>query len=852
MKIHLISHVHWDREWHKTFEEYRVSLVYFMDDLIETLENDEKYNYFLLDGQSIVLDDYLSIKPENAERLNKLIEINKLIVGPWYIQPDEFVPSGEMHIRNIMIGTEIAKKFGKSMHVGYLPDSFGQDMNMPQIFKSFGFKNHLFWRGLGSSNCKEVNFKYISPDGSSVVSTNLRTGYGNGHKLSLDLESNIKILENEIQSIATDENDLLIMCGFDQSFINKDLVQITEQLTNSEWAKENKHEIVISRLEDYFENIKTRKLNSIEGDLRFPENERIHLTIAATRLDIKKLNYECQNLLIKQMEPLLTIANTYGMVYPVELVKQAFKYTISNHAHDSICSCSTDDTHEEMIVRYKKSMQIANSLILRAKEFMNNVLKVSQDSFVVYNLSAFNGVQNHKISVKTNNSTFKIFDSKGNEVEYCVDSCVKVDSNDTRIEIGKKNESVIQYDTKLVINYKFEGIGFEVFNIKSAENNNCANYLYNEDKDEINTENYFAFFNDDNSLTMKNKNTNEVVEKLNVFLERGNAGDEYDYSPPYSDEIISKPKLSTRKCIVNTALTCKIETKQTYLFPVDTMLHSRSDEYKECEITSVLTFYRDLHKVDFEVKFDNNVKNHQIHAVFPSNGFKYHYRDSHYGNVRQENMLSNIDQSGWSENYYEVYPVQKYFSIPFKQSCLTVQNKGIPLYEYKNGEFYMPLISTTDFMGKQDLKNRPGRRSGLHTYTEKSLMLGEFTTEFSVMFTKLTNTYGQLEDNIMVSCSNTNIETNGITSLNLLKTSALINLECFKPAVDGNGYIVRVSNKTNEPLINEKIYINLKNIQKFSITNSYEDNINDAEEIQGNIIQFDKIAQNEFITLKLI
>ena len=73
-KVHVVSHSHWDREWYIPFQKHRVKLVDFMDSLIDTLENNEHFKYFHLDGQTIALDDYLEIKPYMFHRLKKLIE----------------------------------------------------------------------------------------------------------------------------------------------------------------------------------------------------------------------------------------------------------------------------------------------------------------------------------------------------------------------------------------------------------------------------------------------------------------------------------------------------------------------------------------------------------------------------------------------------------------------------------------------------------------------------------------------------------------------------------------------------------------------------------------------------------
>ncbi|TRO56363.1 hypothetical protein E2P64_06090, partial [Candidatus Bathyarchaeota archaeon] len=67
-KVILVSHTHWDREWYLPFEDFRWLLVKTIDQLIDLMENNQKYHYFNLDGQTIILEDYLELRPENRQR----------------------------------------------------------------------------------------------------------------------------------------------------------------------------------------------------------------------------------------------------------------------------------------------------------------------------------------------------------------------------------------------------------------------------------------------------------------------------------------------------------------------------------------------------------------------------------------------------------------------------------------------------------------------------------------------------------------------------------------------------------------------------------------------------------------
>ena len=93
MRAFLVSHTHWDREWYRTFQAFRARLVDAVDRVLELCAADPGYR-FLLDGQSIALEDYAAIRPGRVAELRARIAEGRLAIGPWYVQPDSFLPAG--------------------------------------------------------------------------------------------------------------------------------------------------------------------------------------------------------------------------------------------------------------------------------------------------------------------------------------------------------------------------------------------------------------------------------------------------------------------------------------------------------------------------------------------------------------------------------------------------------------------------------------------------------------------------------------------------------------------------------------------------------------------------------------
>jgi len=188
--VFLVSHTHWDREWYLPFELFRWRLVETIDLLLDLMEGNPRYSHFMLDGQTVVLEDYLEVRPENRGRLERLVQAGRLHIGPWYVLADEFLVSGESLIRNLLMGRRVAGAFGGVMPVGYTPDSFGHIAQLPQILRGFGIQSCVFWRGLEDWGRRmPTEFRWQAPDGSQVLTVHLATGYGPAASLPQDADA---------------------------------------------------------------------------------------------------------------------------------------------------------------------------------------------------------------------------------------------------------------------------------------------------------------------------------------------------------------------------------------------------------------------------------------------------------------------------------------------------------------------------------------------------------------------------------------------------------------------------------------------------------------------------------------
>src|SRR6185369_13093431 len=113
-----------DREWYLPAVRFRQLLVAMVDELID--DPPPAGASFLLDGQTVVMDDYLAVRPERAPELHALVRSGALEVGPWFAQADELIPAGESLVRNLLAGRRAMNAIGAvAPPVLYCPDTFG-------------------------------------------------------------------------------------------------------------------------------------------------------------------------------------------------------------------------------------------------------------------------------------------------------------------------------------------------------------------------------------------------------------------------------------------------------------------------------------------------------------------------------------------------------------------------------------------------------------------------------------------------------------------------------------------------------------------------------------------------------
>lgn len=897
-KIHVVPHSHWDREWYFTTSRSKIYLMKDLKDVLDTLENDDDFKYFMVDAQGSLLDDYIQWMPQDKERITNLVKAGKLVIGPWYTQSDQMVISGESIVRNLYYGMKRCEEFGGYMNVGYVPDSFGQAGNTPQIYREFGIEDTLFWRGVSDDMVSHTDFNWKGDDGSVVFATQIPFGYYIGGMIPEDeAESETfwqkECLEKAGKGSAT--KNIYFPNGFDQAPIRTNLPQIIKERNE----KDPENEYVISCIEDYIKDVKSENpvLEEVSGELLIAKHMRIHKSIFSSRSDLKVLNTQVQNYVTNVLEPLLTLSYQLGNDYPHKAVEEIWKLLFENSAHDSIGSCISDTANEDVYMRYKQARDIAVNLV----ELHSRLIATSIETNADMTFTLINTLPQKREDVVLTKTyipggKFAILNENGEKVPYTIiqarDLTDYVKSQTIKLDPSRKFyipdqilEAVIAIDAKDI-----PALGYVQYRLSDKEDSaicmqeiNCLENEY-----------YSITIADNGSLTIVDKESGIEYKNQAVLVENGDDGDSFNYSPPRKDmEVFS----------TDSKFDCHMEGNNLYQkavihyemnIPKDLEERSEGKTSVILPVTLEVSLKSRSKVIDFHVHVKNQGLSHRLCVLFDSQiTSKFNYADQQFGLIRRPNYyekemklymedmaeqtdskagiaeLANWanDQTKWQEPPIAIEPTQSYAALFDEKSGVAVIPQGVREYEIiHDSTIRLTLFRTYGFMGKENLIYRPGRASGERIIeTPAAQLLKEM--DFSFGYAAFDCGVNKSNIDTLAKAYNTPVEVytyaeflNGrlifsqreITGtrpakVSLFETENNLVVSAIKKAEDGEGLIIRLFNGKDHQNLTDTIHFH------YDIREAYYTNLKEEKtepiEIKNNTMNVKELSHCKFVTI---
>ncbi|MCY6354438.1 glycoside hydrolase family 38 C-terminal domain-containing protein [Clostridium sp. ZS2-4] len=748
-KISVMPHTHWDREWYFPSSKSLIYSLYNFKEVMDYLKKDKNFKYFLLDGQVSIIDDYIKYNPEDEELIRSLISEGRLLVGPWYTQTDLLVISGESIIRNIFYGMNRAKKLGKCMMVGYVPDCFGQSAQMPQIYNGFNINKTAFRRGLSETQIKKTEFYWEGPGGSKVFAHNI-IDYGNMINPPRNTENIKTYFDEKIKELGelSTSNHIVLMNGQDQRPIRKDLLEIINK------AKEDVgFDIEINSIENILDTLEKEAIDieCYKGELTFGQKSRVHKSIFSTRADLKILNNKAENLITNILEPVCTIAYSLGQKYNTKVIEEIWKLMFENAAHDSIGMCNSDTVNDDIKARYKRINNLALDLLeINQRLIGQSIEEKDIFQFQVYNLLPYKRSQVVKARLFTPSENFKIVDSNGKEQKHHVISSKNVTEKirkDSLHEIGVNGDYVPRwskddieiFDTEMyIMANEIEGMGyktlyFESISEKVEETDITREYIIENQFTQVEV-------SEDGNVTIRNKIEKKELTGVFIIEDSGDDGDSYDYSEPREDRYYySKDSKISNIKVSRNSLVQEITYDICMDIPQNLVQRANNIQDQQIDIRVKIMLTKTSETVDFNVTIDNKAIEHRMRALFKTDiSSTTSIADQQFGSIKRKTYLPEIEiweKDNWVEKPRTIEPMQSFVTLKNAEYGLAVFTDCVREYQIVGESLdtiALTLFRSTPYMGKEELLDRPGRASGMEWETPDASLLRKLTFNFSL------------------------------------------------------------------------------------------------------------------------
>ncbi|MGE5619981.1 MAG: alpha-mannosidase [Sphingomonadaceae bacterium] len=855
-KLILVSHTHWDREWYLPFQRFRALLVQAVDSLLEIMASNPDYRYFTLDGQTIILEDYLEVRPDREPLLRGLVAEGRIQIGPWYVMPDEFLVSAESLVRNLLEGRRVASRFGPVMKIGYMPDPFGHIAQMPQILRGFGIDSAVLWRGVGSE-LSHTEALWEAPDGSRVLLLHMPKGYANAAVLptaSDALMERLSHIRAELEPAATTPY-LLLMNGDDHMFPQREIPEIVREANRRLRDAQLIHGTLPMLIQGVREWAEAEMPNwvTLKGELRSSERAHLLAGVLSSRMHVKQRNDRAQVLLERWAEPFSSFASILApspwpsgstateVIAPdtQALLRLAWRYLLMNHPHDSICGCSVDHVHREMEVRYDWCEQVAGPIVTSALESLAGAVDTktllhparAKGALVVFNSESGPRTDFVEATVQLPSEAEEsaLVTSEGQRVPYQVlrerhttlatatlrraellgylrlagpgrdwpkwklqlmEKIVRAALRERMPDLVVTNmdvvpgadPSTVEVDVEAAAGtrHDYAAISAGMRQLTSLVDRGDAQYfrfrVRRRDLVEIGfvapavpAHGYSTFHfevtrltqappvhghevvtleneslslqvsREDGSIHLIDRETGSIYWGLNSFVDGGDAGDEYTHSPPARDRLVEGPAVPPTVTLEESGpARQRIRVDMVLRLPAGLTddRQARSEETVDCPVTSWLSLYPDVPRVDVHTVITNRARDHRLRVHFPTRLSTQHsHAEGHFDVIRRPVSITSPAQE-WIEHPVTSYPQLTFVDISDGESGLLIANRGLPEYDVALLEggpcIALTLLRCVGWLSRDDLATRRGA-AGPSVATPEAQMIGTHTFDYSIV-----------------------------------------------------------------------------------------------------------------------
>ncbi|MEO8286097.1 MAG: glycoside hydrolase family 38 C-terminal domain-containing protein [Chloroflexota bacterium] len=771
----VVNHTHWDREWYMPFQRYRVLLVDAVDLLLDTLRKDPSFTGFMLDGQTAVAEDYLEVRPERRPELEEFIRDSRIVMGPWYVLPDEFIPSGESLIRNLLLGRKQMAELGASTQVGYLPDTFGHPAQLPQILAGFDMQSGVIFRGVQSSTSE---FIWEAPDGTRLLTIYLPGGYYNAMELARApkywLAEKLGIALDQLAKHAT-AGVVLLMNGCDH-FQPQPATQPAIDEAN---RLQNRVHLRQGTLSEYVDLVKQANpsLEVKRGEWRYNRPARITPGVMSARMYIKQADFRAATLLERGAEPLQGLAWLMGGHHDTGLLGTAWRYLLQNHPHDSICGCSTDEVHKDCETRFRWTEQIGGDLVERAANSIAKRISTPQagTGFALFNTLARprSEVVRQRLHFLEPGTAFTLADSQGRPLPYqeVARRPMKIEWDPQRQhfytearafpafvvsphelwDTGGRWRRWLGEEVEVLLPADLPAGGYTVVHVNAANaaSDDSGTAELTSGPDWLENAYLRVEAASDGSFSLLDRQTGTQYGPLNVFRSEADRGDEYSFCPAAGDTPVSSINGQAEVSLIEDGpLRATLEISLVMQVPEQLTpdRNRRTDETVPLKIRTRVSLGPTSRRVEISTEVDNTARDHRLRALFTT-GVRTAVADAQgqFQVMRRPVELEPEERARVpefdEEQEVSYHPQRAFVDVSDADGAeqavgFAVLNRGLPEYEAETSDdgvrLGITLLRCVGWLSRDDLSTRY-KHAGPALETPEAQCLGHHHFEYAVM-----------------------------------------------------------------------------------------------------------------------
>ncbi len=755
---HIISHTHWDREWYLNSQYTNEWLVPFFDSLFEMLDREPRYR-FVLDGQTAMIEDCEEQLARQGRasaafraRLREYVRARRVLIGPYYLQPDWQLVSDEALVRNLLIGRQTANELGGAMQVGWLLDNFGQISQAPQIHAQFGLRALFVWRGIALEP-REIRseFEWESPDGSAVTAIYLLASYRNAMRLAEFAPVLRARVENEIRKLApfATTPNVLLLNGYDQEMRPDDILP---HLDRGALAFDDAR-VLQSTPEEYVARIAAHqpRLQKIRGALYSGRYIAVFPGILSARIYLKQQNDFCQRQLEQHAEPLAAMAWALGRDYPRAQLDQAWKTLLKNHPHDSICGVSIDDVHTDMEARFADASALAARVTDDAFSALVANVDTTRDPNALGAWIIFNPLLRARdalIALDADLPRDVVFRDDG-------DHALAAQRGDDGRWIVATQLPACGYATLIAIRAPFviasAAKQSPTHDLEIASSRSTLLAMTTDATQRIIENAYIALrVNADGTLDLTDKARGVTYPALAYFEDGGDAGDTYDYAYPRRDQIITSKNQRAEISFLETGpLRARVRIAHTLDLPdgLTADRAARSETTRPFEIVTEVIVEANSPRVQFRTTVNNTLTDHRLRVCFPTRlRADVSSAETQFDVVTRPIVPPRFDDTTMPENVRRliigarepepvtIFPQRAFVDVSDGARGVAVLNRGLPEYEILPDAttIALTLFRSVGWIARTDLLTRIGD-AGPMIATPDAQCLRAMTFEYALV-----------------------------------------------------------------------------------------------------------------------